>query len=160
MKTPSSRSLRRVAYVFWGISLLAVLTILIAPIIWRLRLTKAVNARLRAIKAAGFPTNGMELNRWYASVPDEQNAALVLTQAFRLMCTFPDERSNNVARLKLPPRGRHLTSGDETLLKDYVALNAAALTKVRESLTLPKSRFPVDLAPGPESLLPHLGTIK
>jgi len=34
--------------------------------------------------------------------PDRENAALVMTQAFALMRTFPDQRSNEVSRFKSP----------------------------------------------------------
>ena len=51
---------------------------------WRARLSYKVKGRSRALQRAGFPTSGTELNQWYASVPDPENAALVLTQAFAL----------------------------------------------------------------------------
>ena len=112
----------------------------------RMRLTGAVDAQLAALRAAGFPTSGAELNQWYPAVPDSENAALVLTQAFALMRTFPDQRSNEVARFKPPPRGQPLTPEQVQLLSDYVDLNAAALEKATEAVKLPNSRYPIDLA--------------
>jgi hypothetical protein len=119
-----------------------------------------VSGRLRALQQAGLPTSGAELNQWYAPVPDQENAALVLTQAFALLRTFPDHRSNEVSRFKPPPHGQPLTSEERVLLADYVSLNAAALTKAQEAIRLPKSRYPVDFSPGLAALMPHLGELK
>lgn len=160
MSNPASSFPRRVVFVVLGICVLAVFGVVFTAILWLTRLDKAVDAQVRAIKAAGLPTSGSELNTWYASVPDRENAALVLTQAFLLMRTFPDQRSNEVARIKLPPRGQHLKPEQKDLLSGYVELNAPALAKARESFALAKSRYPVDLTPGVDALLPHLGKIK
>lgn len=128
---------------------------------WRWHLSYEVNGRLRALQLAGLPTSGAELNQWYAAVPDRENAALVMTQGFALMRTFPDQRSNEVSRFKSPPRGQALTSEQKTLLADYAELNAAALAKAQEAITLPKSRYPIDFSPGAMGLvLPHLGQLK
>jgi len=130
-------------------------------VVWRVRLSYEVNERLRALQQAGLPTSGTELNQWYASVPDSENAALVLTQAFALMRTFPDQRSNEVSRFKPPPRGQALTSEQKALLSDYAELNAPAMAKAQEAITLPKSRYPIDFSPGATVLLlPHLGKLK
>jgi hypothetical protein len=128
--------------------------------IWRMRLGGAVNHQLRVLQTAGFPTSGSELNAWYASVPDDLNAALVLTQAFALLRVYPDRRSNDVARFKSPPRGQALTSEQRELLAGHVELNAEALAKGREALVRPKSRYPVDFSPGFDADLSHLGKLR
>ncbi len=127
---------------------------------WRLRLNYEVNGRLRALRATGLPTSGAELDQWYARVPDSENAALALTQAFELMCTFPDRRSNEVSNFKLPIRGERLTPDQVRLLSDYVSLNEAALAKARDAIQLPKSWFPVDFSPALNTSLPHLPEVK
>jgi len=127
---------------------------------WRIRLSQAVDGQLAALRAAGLPTSGAELNQWYPSVPDSENAARVLTQAFALMRTFPDLRSNEVARFKPPPRGQPLNPDQVQLLSDYVNLNAAALETAARAVKLPKSRYPVDWTPDFLALLPHLGQLR
>ena len=127
---------------------------------WRLHLGNEVNGRLRALQRAGLPTSGAELNQWYASVPDPENAALVMTQAFALMRTFPDQRSNEVSRFKTPPRGQPLTPDQLRLLSDYVSLNVAALAKAKEAIQLPKSRFPLDFSLGLDTPMSHLSRLK
>jgi hypothetical protein len=122
--------------------------LVISFIIWRVNLAHDVNAKLQAIRAAGLPTSGAELNAYYPAVPDNENAALVMTQAFALVRDFPDIRSNEVAHFEIPPRGQPLITGQKQLLADYVAMNSAALTKVSEAVKLPKSRYPVDFSLG------------
>lgn len=126
-------------------------------IVWRVNLAREVNAKLAAIRAAGLPTNGKELNDYYPAVPDNQNAALVMTQAFALIRNLPDRRSNDeVASFQIPPRGHPLTAEQKQLLSSYVATNAAALAKAGEVLKLRRSRYPVDFAPGLNTSLSHL----
>lgn len=82
-----------------------VLIVLALPLVaWRLYLARFINRRLGEVRADGLPVNGEELNRWYAAVPDHQNAALVLTQAFALRHNYGDSRSNSIYRLSRPAK--------------------------------------------------------
>ena len=149
--------------VFFGMSAglgLLVLGLAVAVIVWRTHLSKEVNARLSALQAAGYPTSGAELNAWYASVPDNENAGLNLGEAFAVMRKYPDKRAAEIDRFKPPPRGEALTAPQRELLAGHVALNTEALAKAREAIALPRSRYPVDLSPGINALLPHLTKIK
>jgi hypothetical protein len=128
--------------------------------VWRSRLAAEVNGRLQRIRAQGLPTSGAELNPWYPAVPDQENCALVMTQAFALLQSFSDSRSNQVAAFKLPPRGQQLTEGDRQLLEPYVDMNRPALARAREAFSLPRSRYPVDTSMGPYALLPHLPQLR
>ena len=78
--------------------------LVVSLLIWRGKLAMEVDAKLQAIRAAGLPTSGEELNAYYTAVPDNENAALVMIQAFALMRDFPDSRSNQVANFKIPSR--------------------------------------------------------
>jgi len=149
--------------VFFGVGVglsLLVLGLAVAVIVWRMRLGNEVNARLSALQAAGYPTSGAELNAWYASVPDNENAGLNLGEAFAVMRKYPDKRAAEIDRFKPPPRGEALTAPQRELLAGHVALNTEALAKAREAIALPRSRYPVDLSPGINALLPHLTKIK
>src|SRR6267142_4686844 len=108
--------------------------LLIPFFIWRLWLFWGVDHQLARIHAAGLPTNGDEVNKWYAAVPESENAALVLTKAFELRRNYPDSRSNLVWNVKLPPRGQTLTPEQSELLAGYVEMNSAALEKADEAL--------------------------
>ena len=123
-----------------------VLFLLALPLFgWRAYLALHINHELAKIRTAGLPTNGDELNRWYAAVPDNQNAALVLTQAFALRRNYPDNRSNLVDNFKLPGHGEALSPEQVELLKGYLALNEARRKKADEALALPACRYPIDL---------------
>jgi hypothetical protein len=137
-----------------------IVIVIAAFVVWRVNLTRDVNARLAAIRAASLPTSGAELNNYYPAVPDNENAALVMTQAFALMRNYPDSRSNEIANFKIPPRGQPLTEEQKQLLTGYVEMNAAVLAKASEAVKLSKSRYPIDLSPGFDVLLPHLAKLR
>jgi hypothetical protein len=118
-----------------------------------------VDAKLQAIRATGLPTSGAELNAYYPAVPDNENAALVMIQAFALMRDFPDNRSNEVANFKILSRRQLLTSEQKKILSGYVEMNSDALAKMREAIKLSESRYPVDYCPGPNSDISHLGRL-
>ena len=149
----SSRPMLLVAIVGAGL----VLAIFVG---WRINLAHNVNTKLQAIRAAGLPTSGTELNAYYAAAPDGENAALVMTQAFALIRNYPDNRSNDIDQFQFPTRGQRLTNEQIQLLAGYVEMNSNALAKMVEALKLPKSRYPVDFSPGVNTLLPHLVKIK
>src|ERR1035441_10741593 len=72
---------------------------------WRLLLSHDVNSQFARIRAAGYPVSGAELNDWRRPVPDTENGALIVTQAFALVGTFPDARSNGRGRASGRGRG-------------------------------------------------------
>lgn len=135
-----------------------VLILLLTPFVARRWVTRDVDRRLAAIRAAGLPTNDEELNQWYVAVPDDQNAALLVTNAVGLLRSFDstDNRYWEIRNFKTPLRGQRLDVRQMRLLSDYVAMNAPALAKVTEAARLPKSRYPIDLSQGEGTLLPHL----
>lgn len=129
-------------------------------IIWRLNLAHKVNIELAAIRAAGLPTDGVEANAYYPSVPDSENAALKMEQAFDLMANYHDRRSNQINSIKIPYRTDVLTADQRELIGGYCALNSNALTEAEEAIKLPRCRYPVDLSWGAGALLPHLPKLK
>jgi hypothetical protein len=135
-------------------------SLVIGFVSWRLVLYQQVEGRLAAIRAAGRPASGQELNAWRLAVPDRENGALVLTQAFALARTFPDSRSNLVVAPELLKRGNQWSAETRALVAAYVSTNAAALAKTREAAQFQQFRFPVDFSFGPDAELPHLGRLK
>jgi hypothetical protein len=132
------------------------LLVLCSFAVWRIWLHWDVNRRLARIHAAGLPINGEELNAWRERVPNTENGALVMTQAFRLLCTFPDKRSNEVTRFRLLlTRTNHWPSATKQLVKAYVQTNVPAMAKAREALQLSRFCYPIDFRTGFETKLPH-----
>ena len=147
---------RKVGRVFQILILLA----LCAFALWRILLYRDVARQFTRIRSAGMPMSGAELNAWRRPLPDAENGALVLTQAFALARTFPDNRSNEVVEPKILTRTNVWTSATRALVEAYIQTNQPALAKVHESLLLPGFRYPVDFSYGPETELPHLGGLK
>ena len=91
-----------------------------------------------------------ELTKWYAPVPPEENAALILTNAFahlvRGNTNSPDLPI--IGRGKLPPRSEPLPSEMRQAIADYVATNRVALELLEKGLGLKSCRYPVHLTPG------------
>jgi hypothetical protein len=129
-------------------------------IIWRLNLAHKVNIELAAIRAAGLPTDGVEANAYYPSVPDSENAALKMEQAFDLMANYHDRRSNQINSISIPYRKDVLTADQRELIGGYCAMNSNALMCAGEAIKLPRCRYPVDLSWGVSALLPHLPKLK
>jgi DNA-directed RNA polymerase subunit RPC12/RpoP len=136
-----------------------VLLVLCSFVVWRIVLNHEVNTQFAKIRAAGYPTSGAELNTWRAPVPDSENGALVITQAFALFRTFPDSRSNLIFHVKTG-RTNQWSAETRELVKAYLQTNGPALAKARGALLLSRFRYPLDFSYGPETLMPHLPKLK
>ena len=128
--------------------------------VWRILLYLEIEHRFAAIRAAGLPTSGQGLNAWRRQVPDSENGALILTQAFALTRTFPDSRSNLVVAPELLRRTNQWSAEIHEIVSEYVATNAVAIAKAREALRFQDFRFPADFSYALETKLPHLGHLK
>jgi hypothetical protein len=163
MSTKGPNRLRKLRFATLLITVAVLVVTGSSAVAWRIGLAYRVSSRLRALKTNGLPTSGQELNQWRVLVPDEQNAALVLTQAFSLMVDYPDIRSNKVARLfrlNPPRRKQPLTAEQVELLAGHVHLNEPALARAQEAFHLPNSRYPADCSLGCYTPLPHLNAVR
>src|ERR1043165_9599966 len=146
--------------IVWLLS--AVVTLAAAYAGYRLYLAHKIKVKIGQIRQAGLPVTTAELNRWYVVVPPEENAALILTNAFAHLVkgntNSPDLPI--IGRGKLPPRNEPLAPEMRQAIADYVATNQAALELLEKGLTLKSCRYPVDLTPGYATLLPHLAGLK
>jgi hypothetical protein len=131
-----------------------------AFVVWRVNLAHDVNAKLEAIRAAGLPTNGTEANTYYTAVPDDENVALKMADAFASMTNYNDRRSSEVVSIKFPRRKDTLTPEQLELVASYCAMNSNALAQAMEAIKLPRCRYPMDLSWGAATLMPHLAKLK
>jgi len=145
--------------IFRGLMGLALIGIIVF-VVWRLQLAKDVSRQIAAIHAAGLPASGAEADKYYAAVPDEENAALKIADAFDSITTYDDHRSNEVAAIKFPQRKDVLTAEQLDLIVGYCAMNSNSLALAREAVKLPRSRYDMDLSWGAYTLLPHLSKLK
>jgi hypothetical protein len=131
-----------------------------APAVWWLRVTLALNRNLAPLRAAGLPTDGKELNQWYAGVPDSENAAVVMAEAFALLRKFPDQNTDWDASPSLDRR-EQWTDEARKLVIEYVAMNSNALDLARKAVQRPRCRYPADFSGGLEPTgLSHLAGLK
>jgi hypothetical protein len=127
--------------------------------IWRMSLKSKNRARLKAISERGEPVDSMALNQSYAYVTDTENAAFVwLDGAAQMTAEAAD--GDGWKKFKIPSRGTNLTEVQVKWARGIVESNEEALETFRKAATLTKARYPVDLTPGFNALLPHLATVK
>jgi hypothetical protein len=143
------------------VALLSVIFLLVAFSIWN-TLGPQHDARVEAIRRQGYPVTLAELQDWYKSVPDAQNAALVYTQAFGLRAFADSSKLNDLSDSKkwLPQRGQMLKADKKAELTELLATNQPALELLHSAVALSGSRYPIDFKDGFNTLLPHLGLIK
>jgi hypothetical protein len=130
-----------------------------AMTIWRLSLESKNRARLKAISDRGEPVDSVALNGSYAHVTDTENAAFAWLDGAAEM-TVDAEKSDVGRKFKIPARGTNLTEAQIEWARGIVQSNQPALKTFRKAATLTKSRYPVDLSPGLNVLLPHLSKLK
>jgi hypothetical protein len=122
--------------------------------IYRLRLRSKLNARIEAVRAAGYPVNGAELNEWY-SIPDGvENAAYTIEGAFSY---FVEAQDNKVLpKANALPRTESFDDQTRAVLTQYVIDNKEALELLHAGAAIEDSRYPVDFENAPESMFHHL----
>jgi hypothetical protein len=140
--------------------LVAIIVVAISAVtIWRMSLESKNRARLKAISDRGEPVDSVALNRSYADVTDTENAAFVWLDGAAEM-TAEAEKNDGWKKFKIPSRGTNLTQAQIEWARGIVHSNQPALKTFRKAATLTKSRYPVDLTPGFNALLPHLSKLK
>lgn len=154
-RTPPSPLMRKVGKALQ----ILVLLCLAAFLVWRVDLHRDVTRQLDRIRAAGLPAMGLEMNAWQ-TVPDAENGALVLTQAFTFLRTFPDSRSNEVRESSLFLRTNRWAPSLLAMVAAYAETNQAALAKVQEGLRYPRYRYPVDYSYGLDTEQIHLSPLR
>jgi hypothetical protein len=136
------------------------LLLLACFVVWRIQLYSEIKQRLSVIKAANLPTSGQELNEWRHPVPDAENSALVLTQAFALLQKFPADRADGVSESRLLEQSRQWSANTRKLVVEYIATNAPALEMAHDAIQRPRCHYAADYSYGPLTELPHLDGLK
>ncbi len=112
-----------------------------------------IDAKLAAIRQAGYPVTLEEMIRWLPVVPDAENRALLLTNAFAAYVYVKDVPD-------IPSRDVRLPSLTKRWFQYDVATNQIALQRLREASKLNRSRYPVDWTRGWDTDIPHLTKAK
>ena len=132
-----------------------------AFVLFRLRLKSKLQARIDAIRAAGYPVTCAELDKWYTIPENVENAAHTIVDAFwcyREMGEIKDLPF--ISKAKLPARTEPLTEEMKASIARYIADNNEALTLLHKASTIEHCRYPIDLSIGIDTQLNHLSKIR
>ncbi|MGN6385565.1 MAG: hypothetical protein ACTHMT_04935, partial [Verrucomicrobiota bacterium] len=106
--------------------------------------------RVLALRQAGLPTSPAELDEYYSHPPDSENAALLVDQAIE------EYHRGSVDLPSTPPPGDALSAAALEEVANVLDNNQPVLEKLVAASKLKESRYPIDLTPGFNALLPHL----
>jgi len=132
-------------------------------VLYRWQLRSKLQARIDAIRAAGYPVTCAELDDWYSIPKDAENAAYVILDA------APYYRDANEAERKLmpivgkaefPPRTEPLSEEAKKLIEQYLIDNKQALELLHKAAAIEHSRYLIDLGEGMDVVLPYLSGIR
>ena len=145
--------------------LVAVLVLLIAGslVLRHIRAGSQLQARLDAIRAAGYPATCAELNDWYAIPPDANNAADLVIKAFgyyNLSQYIGNPNLPVFGPAELPARGEPLDHSTRLLIGKCLADNRQALEFLHAAAQVPHGRYPVDFSLGLNTLMPYLPDVR
>lgn len=106
-----------------------------------------------------FPRTLAELNAWYVEPPAGQNGATYFTQGLNVQVGNGANRPQ-LTKDSLPPPGSPVSPSVRSLMTSFVRANGEALRFFAQGAKFEQSRYPVDLTPGYEALLPHLPKLR
>lgn len=118
--------------------------------------------RLSRLKAAGYPTDLVALDAWYAAVPESENAALAVMDIIpRLLVEDPARKSlPGVGTNRHPARDEPWSPDLLNMAHGYLSNLKPDLQSLHAVLEQPRARYPIDLTRGVATLLPHLSKVK
>lgn len=124
---------------------------------------KKVDARVAGYRAAGQPVAWEEVVAARRHVPDEENSALILLDAF----PFLQRAEGAYAELLVYEFGSEFMSGARhseqvrALVQDYLDANAEALERIRQAAQFPRGAYPLDPLGSPwEQPFDHLTGVR
>ena len=130
---------------------------------FRFSLKSKLQARIDAIRAAGYPVTCIELEQWYKIPPNTENAAYTIEEAFSFYKTWDKEKARPlplVGSAELPARTEPLSVEMKTLIIEYIADNNEALELFHQAAGIEHCRYFINLSAGLATLLPHLSEIR
>jgi hypothetical protein len=122
-----------------------------------------IKTKLEAIRKAGEPTTGEELDKWYPEPPAGENAAPAIMRALAKMRLDGLSSAPTVPLLgkgTVPLPGVPMPPAMRTSISAVVANNREALELLHQALKIKQCRYPVDLRNGWDVKIPHLADVK
>ncbi|TKJ33954.1 MAG: hypothetical protein CEE38_19105 [Planctomycetes bacterium B3_Pla] len=132
--------------------------------IFRLSLRLKLNARIEAIRAAGYPVTFAELDEWYAMPDGAENAADAILDALSY-CQEWEHQSLEplplVGHAELPARTEPLASETMSLMSEYLDDNRQALDMLHKAVAdIEHCRYPVDFSAGINMEMSYLSDLR
>jgi len=132
-----------------------------AFVLFKLRLKSELQARIDAIRAAGYPVTCAELDKWYTIPENVENAAHTIIDAFWCYRELGETKSLPfIGNAKLPDHTEPLPEEMEVAIARFVADNNEALTLLHKAAAIKNCRYPVDLSSGFDVQLNHLSKLR
>jgi len=130
--------------------------------IFRIHLKSRLQARIDAIRAAGYPVTWAELDKWYMIPENTENAAYTIIDAFSYYKKWDKDKSKSlpvVGPAELPARTEPLPEEMKALIAQYVADNNEALELLHAGAAIENCRY-LDLSAEFETKVPNLSEIR
>jgi len=131
--------------------------------IYRLCLRSKLNARIEAIRAAGYPMSWAELDQWYSIPEGVENAAYTFEEAFSFYKEWDRSKSASLplfGSAELPARSEPLSEETRRIIRQFLAENKEALELLHAGAAMEHCRYAVNLSTGLMALAPHLSEIR
>ena len=131
--------------------------------IFRLQLRSKLQAKIDAIRDAGYPVTCAELDKWYMIPENTENAAYTFIDAFWCYRDWDKTKSESlplIGQAKLPARTEPLPEDMKAAIAQYIADNNEALTLLHKAAVIEHCRYPVDLSSGFDMQLKHLSNLR
>ncbi len=160
------RSARRWTKWFWCVVLVLLLAGGIYLATLRHHWRAEFHQRIEAIRAAGFPVTGKELDAWYPWPQSGANAATWITGAATLQRRLDQDQWKPLESLlgrpgERPRPAEPLSADLKKALEQYVRDNSKALESLHEAAAIAECRYPVDFSKGAATVLsPHLSDVR
>ena len=122
--------------------------------------------RVEAIRAAGFPVTGKELDAWYLWPQAGDNAAKWITGAAALQQKPDQDQWQPLESLlgrsgERPHPAEPLGADLKKSLEQYIGDNSRALESLHEAAAIAECRYPVDFSAASGSvLMPHISEVR
>jgi len=135
-----------------------------AFVLFRVGARSKLQARIDAIRAAGYPATPAELDAWYTIPASAENGADYVIDAFSwyqksLGAADPD-LAQKVYSAELPARTEPVDEATKKLIAQHISDNQQALELLHKGAAAEHFRYPVDLTAGFAALMPDLSEIR
>ncbi len=159
----TTRRKRRKMTVFCVLIVLPLIAIA-AFVLFRLSVRSKLQARIDAIRAAGYPATCAELDAWYTIPASAENGADYIVDAFswyqKLLGAADPDLAQKVYSAELSARAEPVDQATKNLIAQHISDNQQALKLLHKGAAADHFRYPVDFTAGFDALMPYLSEIR